>query len=85
MGRLTDMEQWARERDRVFTDFVLTDDLTGVMTFCRENGVQMPDETNTLKAGVYKAVQECRKIPESVKALARQKCVALGFRPTMRP
>ena len=37
-----------------------------------------------MAAGIYKAAQECTDIPESVKKLAREKCMNLGFRPTIK-
>ena len=36
-----------------------------------------------MKAGVYKAVQEITGISQTVKHLAWNKCLALGFEPTI--
>lgn len=80
---MDEMRAFVEERNRVFTEFVMTDDLRDVYVFCQKHGVHIPPTVEVLKAAVYKAVQECTDIPDDVKKLAREKCVALGFEPTM--
>ena len=78
------MTKFVKERDRAFTDFVKTGDLKAVRKYCRKYRVKIPENERVFKAGIYKAVQECRGIPQDVKDLAAVKCVELGFSPTMR-
>lgn len=37
-----------------------------------------------MKAGIYKAVQECTDISDGIKAIAAKKCIELGFFPFIR-
>jgi len=78
-----DIKAFADERNQIFSDFVVTDDLSNVYLFCQIYHIPIPADEAVLKAGVYKAVQECTDIPEDIKAMAREKCMALGFKPTM--
>lgn len=78
------INRFVQERDRAFTEFVKTGDLKAVRKYCKKYGVRIPENERVFKAGIYKAVQECRGIPQDVKDLAAVKCVELGFSPTMR-
>ena len=78
------MNRFVQERDRAFTVFVKTGDLKAVRKYCRKYSVKIPEDEQVFKAGIYKAVQECRGIPQDVKDIAAVKCVELGFSPTMR-
>jgi len=71
------------DRDRTFTNAVMSDDWDGLKRYARSWNVPIPQDEAVMKAGVYKAVQEVTSIPQSVKDVAREKCVALGFKPTM--
>jgi hypothetical protein len=73
-----------RERDKVFENVVLHDDLSGLREFCAKWRIPMPEKENVQRAAVYKAVQECANISEEVKQLAREKCEALGFSATIK-
>lgn len=75
------INRFVHERDRAFTEFVKTGDLKAVRKYCRKYGVKIPVNERVFKAGIYKAVQECRGIPQDVKDLAAVKCVELGFSP----
>jgi len=77
------IRQFCRERDKAFIDAVTKDDWEGLKSYARRWGVPIPSDKDVMKAGIYKAVQECDSIPQDVKSEARSKCVALGFRPTM--
>lgn len=72
-----------KERDAAFVQAVRDDRWSPVLAYCRKYGVPLPDREIVMKAGIYKAVQECLEIPEDVKLLAREKCIALGFKPTI--
>lgn len=75
------MEKFVQERDRAFTEFVKSGDLKAVRKYCHKYRVKIPENERIFKAGIYKAVQECRGIPQEVKDLAAMKCVELGFSP----
>jgi len=78
------LEEFVRERDEVFTRFVLEDDWQAVEDYMIKYELidEAPKNPNIVKAAVYKAVQECRNIPAEVKAEAARKCREMGFRPT---
>ena len=78
------VNRFVQERDSAFTEFVQTDDIKAVRKYCRKYRVKIPVNERVFKAGIYKAVQECRGIKQEVKDLAAVKCVELGFFPTMR-
>ena len=54
-----------------------------IKRFCKRWGTEIPTDEKIMKAGIYKAAQECKSIPKEVKKIAAEKCVALGFKPTM--
>lgn len=79
------MNDFAKERNAAFIDFVRTGNMNKVRKYCRTYGVQMPKDKNVFAAGIYKAVQECIDIPEEIKSLAMQRCLEIGFNPFMKP
>lgn len=78
-------EQFVKERDAALIDFVQTGSMKKVRKYCNKHGVKMPKDKKVFAAGIYKAVQCCTDIPEDVKVLAMQKCMAIGFNPFMAP
>lgn len=81
--RKLEIRRFVKERDRVFTDAVLNDNWFRVREFAEKNKIPLSDREEVMQAGIYKAVQVCTKIPDDVKAVARRKCIALGFKPEM--
>ena len=79
------MDDFAKERDEAFIDFVVTGNSEKLDIYCKKYRLPMPEKENVKAAGVYKAVQYCVSIPEDVKALALQKCVDMGFMPFIKP
>lgn len=77
------MSSFSKERDAAFIDFVQTGSKKKMIAYCKKYGVPIPGNDKIFAAGVYKAVQECRDIPEEIKALAMQKCIEIGFEPFM--
>ena len=73
----------AAYRNMAFIRFVVTGADSMVREYCGHTGVQYPEDPLVAAAGVYKAIQYCNGIPDSIKAQARQKCLALGFSPYM--
>ena len=80
-----DMKQFVKDRDNAFIAFVMNDDWEPVREYCNTYGVQMPDNPDVMAAGIYKAVQEVRGMPDAVKRMAAMKCMKLGFTPFMMP
>ena len=76
---------FAKERDRAFIKAVVDDDWSGVLKYAKKYGVPVPKDEKVMKAGIYKAVQECTKIPDDVKGTAMRKCLELGFTPFIKP
>ncbi len=72
-------------RDKSMIKAVMEDDWSGIIRECKEDGVPIPDDPRIMKAGIYKAVQYCTKIPQDVKETAMLKCLALGINPFIKP
>jgi len=85
MGFNMNAEQFVKDRNTAFTAFVLNDDWEQVKEYCTNYGITMPDNPDVMAAGIYKAVQECTDIPDSVRVKAAVKCMKLGFSPFMGP
>ena len=77
------LRHFVADRDSAFIKAVMDDDWKAFRMYAFKWGIEVPGNDRIMKAGVYKAVQECTIIPDSVKQVASEKCVALGFRPTM--
>lgn len=73
--------QFIKERNEAFTKAVMKDDWKAARKYCKKYGVEMPTDSETFKAGVYKAVNACEGISDKVKEVAWSKCMALGFVP----
>ena len=76
-----DIEQFNKDRDEAFINFVETDSLEKVKAYCKKYNKEMPKNTIIAEVGIYKAIQGCRDIPQEVKEKARDKCLALGYSP----
>lgn len=79
------MENFAKERDKAFTKAVMEDDWGAVRKYAKKYGIPVPKDEKVMKAGIYKAVVHCTRIPEEVKTIAITKCVELGFHPFIKP
>lgn len=79
----SEIRTFVEDRDKTFTNAVLNDDWDGVREYCKRYGIKIPQNEAVEKAAIYKAVQACKNIPEDVKKIAAEKCIELGFRPTM--
>lgn len=81
---MNELRRFTKSRDKAFIAFVLHDDWDAVLRHMAQYGQSVPKwmPTKCAQAGVYKAVQEIASIPNEVKAIAAQKCIELGFRPT---
>ena len=81
---LEDHNIFLEDRRKAFTDAVMKDDWKAVKRYCRKYQIPIPSNKKVMKAGIYKAAQECTDLSEEVKAVARRKCIDLGFMPFMR-
>lgn len=75
------MLDYVKERDKAFIAAVLNDDWEPVKRYCKKYDIPIPGKEIVMKAGIYKAVQECTNIPDDIKNEAAEKCVELGFSP----
>ena len=74
-------KRFVKDRNKAFIKAVMYDDWASFLKFCEEYNLLIPANVNILKAGVYKAVQQCSDISEDVKTTASIKCIDLGFNP----
>lgn len=77
------IQEYAEDRDAAFSAFVKDGDFSHLDRLSEKWGMRLLPHTDAGAASVYKAVQECTRIPESVKRQAMEKCVELGFSPWM--
>lgn len=77
------MKQFRIDRDDAMTAAVMKDDWDAVRKYCRKYGMEIPKDERIMKAGIYKAVLGIGDMPQEVKDVAREKCIALGFKPTI--
>ena len=79
------MNEFVKERDAAFADFVLTGSTKKLRKYCNKYGIPMPRNKKVLAAGVYKAVCATTSISNDIKDVAFQKCLELGFSPFIAP
>lgn len=75
---------YAADRDEAFVAFVGDGDFAHIDALTSKWGLQSIPHSDVGAASIYKAVQECTRIPADVKAAAAGKCAALGFSPQTR-
>lgn len=76
-----EISEFAKSRDEAIISFVTEDSLEKFYRHCEKYGIELPNDENVMKAGIYKAVQECTDISDDVKTTAAIKCMMLGFQP----
>ena len=79
------IKTFLKDRKKAFTNAVLLDDWDGFKKYCMKYGLPIPRNESVMKAGCYKAVQECTDIADAVKDEAMKKCLLLGFNPFINP
>lgn len=75
------MNDFIKERDEAFTDFVRTGNTKKVRAYCRKCGIEVPKGRKVFEAGIYKAVCATTSIPQDIRDMAFVKCIELGFSP----
>ena len=78
------IKEFVKDRDEAFIDAVLNDNWEGIKKHCKKYGITIPKEKTIMKAGIYKAVQECINISDEIKGKAAAKCLELGFNPFVK-
>ena len=76
-----EIAEFVKSRDEALIDFVMTDNMEKLKAHMKKYEMWLPEDSDVLKAGIYKAVQECTAIPKKVKKTAMEKCIKLGFKP----
>ena len=76
-----EIAEFVKSRDEAFISFVQTDSLAKFFKHCAKYGIELPEDSDVMKAGILKAVQECTDISEEIKIKAAMKCIKLGFFP----
>ena len=79
------INEFLSDRKKALTKAVMDDDWTPFRKYCKKYGIPVPKKHRVMKAGCYKAVQGCNDIPDEVKKIAFEKCLALGFSPLFNP
>ena len=84
MGKDKIIERFVRDRDKAFTAAVMNDDWQAFKMYCKKYEIPIPKSKKAMKGGVYKAVQQCTRIPQEVKDVAFMKCLELGMSPYIK-
>ena len=75
------MRKFVKDRNEAFVEAVVNDNWNKLRKYSKKYGVAAPKNKAAMKAGVYKAVQYCKDIPEEIKLQAMQKCLEMGLNP----
>ena len=67
------LEEVVDARDKAITAFVMNDDLSSVITYFLNYGIQIPDNEDVLKLAVWKSALEVTSLPKEVKDTATKK------------
>lgn len=67
------LEEVVDARDKAITEFVMNDDLSAVITYFLNYGIQIPDNEDVLKLAVWKSALEVTNLPKEVKDTATKK------------
>ena len=78
------MSRFREARRKAFTAAILHDNWEAVKEYCWQYDIPIPEDERIMKAGIYKAAQDCTDLPPDVAALAYTKCLELGMSPMIR-
>ena len=67
------LEKVVADRDKAITAFVMNDDLSAVITYFLNYGIQIPDNEDVLKLAVWKSALEVTNLPKEIKDTATKK------------
>lgn len=80
---MTTIKRYVKKRDEAVRRAVLYDDWDGVRALCAKYMIPMPTDETIFKAGIYKSASGITSLSDEVRKLAAEKCIALGFKPTI--
>lgn len=80
-SRMMKPEEYADKRDAALIEFIKTDDDTKVRELMNQVGTPIPADERVFHGSLYKSVRYCTRIPDDVKKIAWDKCVAIGLKP----
>lgn len=69
------LEKVVADRDKAIKEFVMNDDLSAVITYFLNYGIQIPDNEDVLKLAVWKSELEVTNLPKEIKDTATKKIV----------
>lgn len=67
------LEKVVADRDKAIKEFVMNDDLSAVITYFLNYGIQIPDNEDVLKLAVWKSALEVTNLPKEIKDTATKK------------
>lgn len=67
------LEKVVADRDKAIKEFVMNDDLSAVITYFLNYGIEIPDNKDVLKLAVWKSALEVTNLPKEVKDTATKK------------
>lgn len=67
------LEEVVDSRNKAITAFVMNDDLSAVISYFLNYGIQIPDNEDVLKLAVWKSALEVTNLPKEVKDTATKK------------
>ena len=67
------LEKVVADRDKAIKEFVMNDDLSAVITYFLNYGIQIPDNEDVLKLAVWKSALEVTNLPKAIKDTATKK------------
>jgi len=67
------LEKVVADKNKAITAFVMNDDLSAVITYFLNYGIQIPDNKDVLKLAVWKSALEVTNLPKEVKDTATKK------------
>lgn len=67
------LEKVVADRNKAIKEFVMNDDLSAVITYFLNYGIQIPDNEDVLKLAVWKSALEVTSLPKEIKDTATKK------------
>jgi len=67
------LEKVVADKNKAITAFVMNDDLSAVITYFLNYGIQIPDNKDVLKLAVWKSALEVTNLPKEIKDTATKK------------
>lgn len=75
------MSRFVAERHVAMVEAIMNDKWDKIKAFAKKYEELIPSDKAVMKAGIYKAAQECADLSDEVKNVAAKKCLEMGFAP----